>query len=71
MQQQKSFFEFELIPFDDESSLSRLDGWTVLTVEQRVIKIKLRFADPLEVSQNEERDKLVIQIHLPGVKDVN
>ena len=45
---------------DEELVDGNLLNWTVTSVEQELILIKLEFEQPLEVSQGDEPDYLVI-----------
>lgn len=69
---ERSLLSLELIPFDhEETSLSRLQDWSITSVDSEWIKIKLQFEAPLEVSQGEESDLLFILANLQAYPDVD
>ena len=47
---------------DDEVLDDNLERWQIVSVAEKLIIIKLSFANPLLVSHGEVYDKLVIQI---------
>ena len=54
---------------DEELVDTNLLNWTVTSVQQELIQIKLEFKQPLEVSQGDEPDYLVIQAQLSAFDD--
>ena len=49
---------------DDEEIDDNLTSWTVKSVKSELINVKLEFRSPLEVSQGDYPDKIVIQAGL-------
>ena len=52
--------EVLMVNQDEELVDTNLLNWTVTSVQQELIQIKLEFKQPLEVSQGDEPDYLVI-----------
>ena len=48
-----------------------LKSWTVKSVYEKRINIELEFDQPLQVSQGDEPDKIVIQAGLSDFLDLN
>ena len=56
---------------DEEKALENLLSWTVVSVSSKLIEIDLEFDQPLNVSQGDSRDQLLIQLNLKHFPDEN
>ena len=60
----KSIFNVEMMETDSETVSENLTGWRITSLTSREVKIALTFENPLEVSQGDERDALLVFANL-------
>ena len=56
----ESLFTVKMMETDSETVSENLTGWRITSLTPREVKLALRFANPLEVSQGDERDSLLV-----------
>ena len=56
---------------DNETLEENLKSWSILSVSPNRISVSLDFESPLQVSQGEEPDKLIIEAKLSQYQDVH
>ena len=56
---------------DEEAVDENLISWSISEVTSKLIKLNLEFQKPLEVSQGDSPDTLVIQVELSQFQDKN
>ena len=54
---------------DDEVEDGNLLSWNIVSVGDKLIEIDLNFDQPLQVSQGDESDKLIVQVDLSQFPD--
>ena len=56
----ESLFTVKMMETDSETVSENLTGWRITSLTPREVKLALTFANPLEVSQGDERDSLLV-----------
>ena len=56
----ESLFTIEMMEIDSEKVSEILTGWRITSLTPKEVKLALTFANPLKVSQGDERDALLV-----------
>ena len=66
-----SLLILKMISFSTETIDENLFGWTVTDVSSREITVRLNFTKPLQVSQGEKPDLILIMVNFSNYTDVD
>ena len=66
-----SLLILKMISFSTETIDENLFGWTVTDVSSRGITVRLNFTNPLQVSQGEKPDLILILVNFSNYTDVD
>ena len=60
-----------MISGDTEEVDENLVDWQLVTIDPEKLEIDLEFREPIQVSQGENPDRILIQVEMEGYKDEN
>ena len=63
--------DIKMLKGDSDEQNENLQDWQIVSVSSELIEIDLNFANPLEVSQGEAKDRLIVQVSLGQFPDEN
>ena len=63
--------DIRMLKGDSNEQNENLEGWQIVSVSSELIEIDLNFVKPLEVSQGEAKDRLIVQVSLHQFPDDN